>query len=75
MHAFTKRRREDFSFLGDGDDAKSCRYGVALLEFVRLHAGGPAGSRHAAAEIQVEVFGGALSRGRVGGGALVVQEN
>ena len=41
---FHQARRKDLSFLGDGDDAKSRRYGVAVLEPVRLHAGGPAGS-------------------------------
>ena len=56
MHVFTEARRQDFSFLGDGNDVEPRRHGVAVLESVGLHAGGPAGPGHAAAAVQVASF-------------------
>ena len=61
MHVFTKRGRQDLSFLGNGAAGQSRRYGVAVLEPHGLHAGGPAGPCHAAAEVQVGVPGEELS--------------
>ena len=50
-------RRQDFPFLGHRGDDEPRRHGVAVLESVGLHAGGPAGPADAAAEIQERVFG------------------
>src|SRR3954465_8413372 len=55
-----KAGREDLSFLGHGIVEQSCRYRMAILEFDGFHARGAAGSSHPAAEVQVELFGGAL---------------
>ena len=49
-------RRADCPFLGHRDDDEPRRHGVAVLEPLRLHAGGPAGPRHAAAAVQVGVL-------------------
>ena len=38
-----KTRRQDFSFLGNGNHVEPCRHGVAVLELDGLHARGKAG--------------------------------
>ena len=49
--------RQDFSVLVHRGHDEPRRHGVAVLEFAGLHAGGEAGARHAAAEVQERVFG------------------
>ena len=64
MHVFRKQDGKIFHFWGTETDVEPCRHGVAVLESDGLHARGPAGHCHAAAEVQVGVSGKALSEQR-----------
>ena len=61
MHVFTKRDGKIFHFWATEIDVEPRRHGVAVLESDGLHARGPAGPAHAAAEVQVRISGRALS--------------
>src|SRR4030095_4218115 len=54
---------KDLPFLGDRTIGKSRRYRLAILEPHGLHAGGTARPAHAAAKLQIRIFGAELRQG------------